>query len=129
MDIWTSPNRKPIFAVIGHWVINDSVEKQEVLEFIELKGEHSGENVAVIVRDLLKELGIEQKLLAITGDNTGNNGTLCHALYKGLSESYSNDHLANSLIRPAISRQEVFYTLSCPRHQPHLQRYLKGVEI
>ena len=102
VDIWTSPNRKPIFAVIGHWVTNDFIERQEVLEFIELKGEHTGENMAVVVQDLLKELGIEQKLLAITGDNAGNNGTLCHALYKGLSESYSDDPLANSSIRPRM---------------------------
>jgi hypothetical protein len=58
--------------------------------------------MAVVVQDLLKELGIEQKLLAITGDNAGNNGTLCHALYKGLSESYSDDPLANSSIRPRM---------------------------
>jgi predicted ABC-class ATPase len=56
--------------------------------------------VATVVQDLLKELGIEQKLLAITGDNAGNNGTLCDALYKSLSESYSDDPLANSSIRP-----------------------------
>jgi hypothetical protein len=55
--------------------------------------------VAVAVQDQLKELSIEQKLLAITGDNASNNGTLCHALYKGLSESYSGDPLANSSIR------------------------------
>lgn len=57
---------------------------QEVLEFIELKGKHSGENVAIVLRDVLKELGIEQKFLTITRDNAGNNGTLCHALYNGL---------------------------------------------
>src|SRR5258708_40059847 len=95
VDIWTSPNRKPIFAVIGHWVTNDFIERQEVLEFIELKGEHSGENVAVGVQDLLKELRIEQKLLSITGGNAGNNCTLCAAFYKGISEYYSHDPFAN----------------------------------
>ena len=58
--------------------------------------------MAVVTRDLLKELGIEQKLLPITGDNADNNGALCYALYNGLYESYSDDPLANSSIRPRM---------------------------
>jgi hypothetical protein len=109
------PKSQADFCSIGHWVTNDFIERQEVLEFIELKGEHSSENVAVVVQDLLKELGIEQKLLAITGNNAGNNGTLCHVLYKELSESYSDDPLANSSIRPRMRFHGRKFFIRCLR--------------
>ena len=47
-------------------------------------GIHSGENLASIVSELLRELGLRQKLLAITADNASNNGTLVDHLHKEL---------------------------------------------
>ena len=29
LDMWTSPNRKPIFAIIGHWYTLDFDEREE----------------------------------------------------------------------------------------------------
>lgn len=74
LDMWTSPNRKPIFAIIGHWLNDQFQEREEVLEFIQVKGLHTGEALAKIVITLIYKLGIVQKLYAITGDNAGNNG-------------------------------------------------------
>jgi hypothetical protein len=74
LDMWTSPNRIPIFAVIGHWVTQNFEEREEVLEFIQVKGQHTGEVLAEVVLKLVTELGIEQLLYAITSDNAANNG-------------------------------------------------------
>jgi hypothetical protein len=84
LDMWTAPNRVPIFAIIGHWWTQDFEEREEVLEFLEVKGSHTGEALARHVEHLLEELNIKPKLFAITGDNAGNNGTLCEELYKSL---------------------------------------------
>jgi len=43
LDMWTSPNRTPIFAIIGHWYTPDFEEREDVLEFIEIHGSHTGE--------------------------------------------------------------------------------------
>ncbi|KAM4060892.1 hypothetical protein HRG_014364 [Hirsutella rhossiliensis] len=36
LDIWTAPNRVPIFAIIAHWITPEFEEREEVIEFIEL---------------------------------------------------------------------------------------------
>ena len=58
---------------------------------MELPGAHSGENMAAVVLDMLQELDIAPKLLTVTGDNAGNNGTMCDTLYVELSKSYDNE--------------------------------------
>jgi hypothetical protein len=90
LDIWTAPNRVPIFAIIAHWITLEFDEREEVIEFIELKGSHTGEQLAEIVEKTLEELKLKPKLLAITGDNAGNNGTLCQSLYDSLKTKFDD---------------------------------------
>ena len=40
---------------------------------------------------MIHELDIAPKLLTITGDNAGNNGTLCDALYTALLKTYDDE--------------------------------------
>jgi hypothetical protein len=87
LDIWTSKNHLPILEVIGHWLTEDFLYKESVLEFTELQGIHSGENVAPAVHTLLTELNLKEKLLTITGDNAGNNETMVSELFHTLMET------------------------------------------
>ncbi|KAJ5974771.1 hypothetical protein N7481_008478 [Penicillium waksmanii] len=73
LDIWTSSNHISIIGIIGHWLTPDFIYKERVLEFKELRGTHSGENIAQAVFGMLQELNLQQKLLTITGDNASNN--------------------------------------------------------
>lgn len=84
------PNRKPIFAIIGHWITPDFEEREEVLELIEIQGSHTGEALALVVERLLVEFKLQGKLFTITGDNASNNGTLCNALFQSLCKEYSD---------------------------------------
>ncbi|KAM4055035.1 hypothetical protein HRG_005845 [Hirsutella rhossiliensis] len=59
LDIWTAPNRVPIFAIITHWITPEFEERERLL-----------------IEKTLEELRLKPKLLAITGDNAANNGTL-----------------------------------------------------
>jgi len=99
LDMWTSPNRKPILAIIGHWMTPEFEEREEVLEFIEITGEHSGEQLADVVEKLLGELMLKHKLFSITGDNAGNNGTMCDSLFDRLKDQYDDKP---SLVRPRM---------------------------
>ena len=81
LDIQTSPNQKPIFVIISHQYTLDFKEREEVLEFIQVKGEHTGERLVEITIKLLEELKVKHKLFAITGDNASNNSTLCYHLF------------------------------------------------
>jgi hypothetical protein len=73
LDAWTSSNHISIIGIIGHWLTPDFIYKGRVLEFAELRGTHSGENIAQVVFSMLQELNLQQKLLTITGDNASNN--------------------------------------------------------
>ena len=100
LDMWTAPNRKPIFAIIGHWITPSFDEREEVLEFVEVYGSHTGEALAIVVERLLTELKLKQRLFTITGDNASNNGTLCDALFRTLAKDF--DDKQGPLGRPRI---------------------------
>ena len=55
-----------------------------MLEFVELKGSYLGEELADVIKKLLRELKLKPKLFVITRDNTSNNGTLCQSLFNSL---------------------------------------------
>jgi hypothetical protein len=91
LDVWTSENQIPIMGIIGHWISPEFEKRDELLEFTEINGPHSGENLAEVVLKMLDELDIAPKLLTITGDNAGNNGTLYDSLHDQLLKKYDND--------------------------------------
>ena len=91
LDTWTSEHQLSIMAVIGHWITPSFEKREALLDFVELVGPHSGENMAFAVMNLLQELDIAPKLLTITGDNAGNNGTMCDTLHAELSQLYDDE--------------------------------------
>ena len=95
LDGWTSKNDISILAVIGHWLTEDFVYKERVLEFAEIKGPKSGENMARIVLELLQELDIECKVITITSDNASNNKTLIDTIDSSLVEHFPSSSLSN----------------------------------
>ncbi|RKF58371.1 hypothetical protein GcC1_183036, partial [Golovinomyces cichoracearum] len=86
LDVLTSKNSKIILGVIGHWLTADFKYREAVLDFKELFGVHSGENMAEALHETLKELDLECKFFTITGDNASNNETLVLELYFRLKE-------------------------------------------
>ncbi|KAJ6038636.1 hypothetical protein N7460_007353 [Penicillium canescens] len=86
LDIWTSQNHLPILGIIGHWLTDEFEYRERLLEFTELQGVHSGENLAIAVENMLTELSLEDKLISITGDNASNNEAMASELYFSLSD-------------------------------------------
>lgn len=91
LDVWTSEHRLAIFSVIGHWLTPNFAKREVVLNFTVIQGAHSGENLPHSLLHMIHELDIAPKLLTITGDNAGNNGTLCGALYTELLKTYDDE--------------------------------------
>jgi hypothetical protein len=67
LDVWTSENQTAIMGIIGHWITPDFEKRDELLDFTEINGPHSGENLAEVVLKMLVELDIAPRLLTITG--------------------------------------------------------------
>lgn len=90
LDAWTSQNKKSILAINITWLDKSFKRHQHCIEFVEIKGGHSGENLAEIVYTALRQYDICHLLLTITGDNAGNNDTLCVHLLNRLLKEYDD---------------------------------------
>ena len=89
LDVWTSKNHLSIISILGHWLTEEFDYSEKVLDFKELHGTHSGENLAAAVETTLEELDLELKLITITGDNASNNETLASELFHNLSRKFN----------------------------------------
>jgi hypothetical protein len=99
LDGWMSKNDISILAVIGYWLTEDFVYKERVLEFAEIEGPKSGENIAGIVLELLQELDIESKVITITSDNASNNETMIDAIDSSLLERFPRSNNLSNMPR------------------------------
>jgi hypothetical protein len=81
-----------MFAMNGKWAGPDMKIYQACLDFIEIKGAHSGRNLAQIVYKRGKKLGILHKIISLTGDNAKNNDTCARHLHKMIGYIY-DEHL------------------------------------
>ncbi|QRV78693.1 hAT family dimerization protein [Ceratobasidium sp. AG-Ba] len=89
-DSWTSPNRIAFLAIMGSWITEDWNLEETLLNFVELRGAHDGQNMAAAVASSLIDLGISDKLLALVTDNASNNGTLVRHLASFLGHRASH---------------------------------------
>jgi hypothetical protein len=80
-----------ILAIIGHWISPNFELQVAILEFQRLRGIHSGENMAEVVYEMLQDLNLKHKLLAVTGDSASNNGTLVDHLYEQLLDEFGDE--------------------------------------
>jgi len=79
-DTWTSPNKLAFLAIVAYW-ISDSWQIEEVLiGFEEIRGSHTGANMAGIINDVLARYRIQDRILGFTTDSASNNPTITQAL-------------------------------------------------
>lgn len=57
-DCWTSSNGHAFLAVVGSWITKNWTLETGLLDFIELHGAHTGDNIGQVTFDSMKELGI-----------------------------------------------------------------------
>jgi hypothetical protein len=81
-DLWTSSNNKSILGVIAHYISEKGTLAHHVLGVQEVQGEHTGENQASVVQNILTDFGIIKKVGYFVGDNASTNDTLCESLSK-----------------------------------------------
>ncbi|CAE7143516.1 unnamed protein product [Rhizoctonia solani] len=79
-----------IMPITGSWVTLDWERQETLLDFVELRGAHSGENMADLIGKTLAELGIVNQVVALVSDSASNNGTLVRHLSNQLQRSSPN---------------------------------------
>lgn len=86
LDAWSASNHLSFLAIKAYY-INDQWQLREVLiDFIPMRGNHTGSSMAAEVFTVLKEYKATRKFLAVTCDNASNNGTLATSLQKRLAD-------------------------------------------
>ena len=116
LDGWKSQNGHKIFAIIGHWITADFQPRHRLLDFQEVEGPDSGENLASIVYTVLCELGIGAKLLSITGDNASNNPAMAGILSGMLQADFDTEILPQGNTRPVMRYQGEASFVRCLAH-------------
>ena len=66
LDGWTSQNSLPMLAINAHWMSSTFEQHRACIEFVEIEGNHSGENLANIVATVLERFHISDKVMTIT---------------------------------------------------------------
>jgi hypothetical protein len=86
LDLWTSPNNKAFVSATGHYIDDEWVLHEVVIDFGLISGRHDGENIADGFFSVLKQYDLTTKFHAITLDNASNNETFTKELAKKLKE-------------------------------------------
>src|SRR5271169_6822961 len=55
-DSWTSPNMNAFVSLTGHVVLDDWTLFSTLIDFREIDGSHSGENMAEVIYTMLNDL-------------------------------------------------------------------------
>ena len=69
LDCWTSLDKKPFIAITGYFITKDFYYHEILLGFVLLSGAHTGEQLAEVVLDVLKQHNLLYRVLGITTDN------------------------------------------------------------
>ncbi|TFY59741.1 hypothetical protein EVJ58_g5590 [Rhodofomes roseus] len=78
-DCWILPNHKAMVAFSVHFEQN-GIPARLVLDVVELAKAHLVINLAVVFAKMLKEFGIDTRILAVTADNTSTNDVMIDEL-------------------------------------------------
>ncbi|KAJ8495678.1 hypothetical protein ONZ45_g12768 [Pleurotus djamor] len=116
LDAWTSSNQYAFLAIVAHFVSNEGVLEEILIDFQELIGSHTGANLAEVVWQTMLSFGLVGKVVAIVMDNASNNDTLMSTL--------EQLHRQSGYDFPAKSSR-----LRCIPHTIHLAalRLLEGI--
>ena len=76
VDLWSSPNSKAIMGVTAHWVDKEWNLQDLLLDAVEVKGRHDGENLSSHLSTSMEHYDSVEKVFCITADNASNNGTM-----------------------------------------------------
>lgn len=102
-DNWTSSNSGAAYIGITVRFVTRKGRQQFVLAMRELKGAHSGPNMAEVFLGVVQDYGIEHNLGFCNADNATNNDTMCAQMEK--------DMLANGIVWDAN-----LYRMRCAGH-------------
>jgi hypothetical protein len=129
-DGWTAPNGIPILGVHAHFFDAGDVLRKPLLALKQLRGRHTGENVANVVLDVLSHFNIQEKIGYCVLDNAQANDAAVESLAKELGFSAEErrlrcvGHILNLAVRVMFSGEDPEVLLSDSKN--FVDAYLDG---
>jgi len=71
-DTWTSPNKLAWLAMVGYWILDRWQIEEVLIGFKEIRGSHTGANLAGIINDVQARYEIHNGILGFTTDSASN---------------------------------------------------------
>jgi hypothetical protein len=85
-DMWTSPNHRAFFGLVGHWIDSIGILRCALLGLERFKGAHTGANQATVIWNIINQYELHHRIGYFTTDNASNNDTALQELAKILEE-------------------------------------------
>jgi hypothetical protein len=79
-DLWSSPNSLSILGIIAHYITDKGQLRSSVLALKEVDGEHSGENLSLVILQVVDDYEIQSQLGYFVMDNASNNDKMMQYL-------------------------------------------------
>lgn len=86
LDAWTGSNHLGFLAVKGYYITKKWELRERLLDFLPMRGQHTGLSMANEVLGVLRSTRTTDRLLGVTCDNASNNSTLSRSLESRLGE-------------------------------------------
>jgi hypothetical protein len=102
-DCWSSPQRQAFLAITGYFIDPDWNYREVLLGFEHLPDSHHGHKLASRVIDVLKRYSLQNRVMAITTDNTGNNHTMMASLQQELREELDDPGVKEAAFPEVVS--------------------------
>ena len=83
-DLWTSPNCLAIIGIVSHFIDSKGCRQSKLLAIRQLKGEHSGENIAGAVLKVISEYRISKRVGYFVLDNVSSNDVAVDHILRSL---------------------------------------------
>ncbi|ESK82036.1 restless-like transposase, partial [Moniliophthora roreri MCA 2997] len=99
LDAWTSSNGYTFIALVIHYIGNDGKLEECLIDFLELIGEHSGENMCKVVWNAVEKYGLLGWIVAFVMDNATNNDTLVEAFAQRCHEASVDFSVCDACMR------------------------------
>jgi hypothetical protein len=139
LDAWTAGNHLSFLAIKGYFISKMWKPQEVLLDFIPMRGKHTGVSMAQQVIRLLKATKTTNRLLAITCDNASNNSALSRTLQSQLQleditwNSKENTipclaHIINLVVQDIIHHLKLEATPETENAERLQQRHIRGIE-
>jgi len=92
-DIWTAPNHLPFLGIEAHFIDRNSKFQNLLIAFRLILGSHTGENIALIINEIIDFFNIRAILGYSTADNASNNDTAAKVIYSHLGQNWRHMRL------------------------------------